>query len=145
MKKTAILEKGKGKIRKQAKLVYLYEKESRYLAQVAESIKDIAAQELEDLGAYDLKPVFRGIWFRADQRNFYRIVYFSRLVSRVLAPLASFECKDKNDLYRAARKVRWEELLGLSTKFSITANVSDSSISHSNFAGLKVKDAKHLF
>ncbi len=141
IKKTAILQKGRGKIRKQAKLVYMYEKESRYLAQVAESIKDIAAQELESLGAYELKPVFRGIWFKADQRDFYKIVYCSRLVSRILAPLASFECKDKNDLYRAARKIRWEELLGLSTRFSITANVSDSGITHSNFAGLKVKDA----
>ena len=139
--KKSILQKGKGKIRKQAKLEYLYEKESQYFAQVAESIKDIAIKELRELGAYGLKPVFRGIWFKASKKNFYRINYFSRLISRILAPLVSFECNDKDDLYKAAKKVRWEEFLTPKKTFSIVANVSESDITHSNFAGLRVKDA----
>ena len=139
--KKSILQKGKGKIRKQAKLEYLYEKESQYFAQVAESIKDIAVKELKELGAYDLKQVFRGIWFKASKKDFYRINYFSRLVSRILAPLVSFESNDKDDLYKAAKKVRWEEFLTPKKTFSIVANVSESDITHSNFAGLRVKDA----
>ncbi len=139
--KKSILQKGKGKTRKQAKLEYLYEKESLYFAQVAESVKDIAIKELRNLGAYDLKPVFRGIWFKATKKDFYRITYFSRLISRILAPLVSFECHDKDDLYKAARKIRWEEFLTPEKTFSIMANVSESDITHSNFAGLRVKDA----
>ncbi|MCK5099275.1 MAG: class I SAM-dependent RNA methyltransferase, partial [Desulfobacteraceae bacterium] len=135
------LQKGKGKTRKQAKLEYLYEKESLYFAQVAESVKDIAIKELKTLGAYELKPVFRGIWFKADKKNFYRITYFARLLSRILAPLVSFECHDKDDLYKAAKKIRWEEFLTPKNTFSIAANVSESDITHSNFAGLRVKDA----
>lgn len=139
--KKSILQKGKGKTRKQAKLEYLYEKESQYFAQIAESIKDIALKELKELGAYDLKPVFRGIWFKASKKDFYRITYFSRLISRILAPLVSFECHDKDDLYKAAKKIRWEEFLTPKKTFSITANVSESQITHSNFAGLRIKDA----
>ena len=139
--KKTILQKGRGKTRKQAKLAYLYEKESQYFAQVAESIKDIALKELKELGAYDLKPVFRGIWFKASKRDFYRITYVSRLVSRILAPLVSFRCDDKNDLYRAAKKIQWEEFLAVKKTFSIVANVSESQITHSNFAGLRVKEA----
>ena len=139
--KISILQKGKGKIRKQAKLEYLYEKESQYFAQVAESIKEIAIKELKELGAYDLKPVFRGVWFKASKKDFYRINYFSRLISRILAPLVTFECHDKDDLYKAAKKIRWEEFLTLKKTFSITANVSESQITHSNFAGLRIKDA----
>ena len=139
--KISILQKGKGKIRKQAKLEYLYEKESQYFAQVAESIKEIAIKELKELGAYDLKPVFRGVWFKASKKDFYRINYFSRLTSRILAPLVTFECHDKDDLYKAAKKIRWEEFLTLKNTFSITANVSESQITHSNFAGLRIKDA----
>ena len=139
--KKTILQKGKGKTRKQAKLEYLYEKESLYFAQIAESVKDIAIKELRNLGAYDLKPVFRGIWFKATKKDFYRITYFSRLISRILAPLVSFECHDKDDLYKAARKIRWEEFLTPEKTFSIMANVSESDITHSNFAGLRVKDA----
>lgn len=139
--KKSILQKGRGKIRKQAKLEYLYEKESLYFAQVAESIKDIAIKELKELGGYDLQPVFRGIWFKASKKDFYQVNYFSRLLSRILAPLVTFECHDKDDLYKAAKKIRWEEFLTPKKTFSITANVSESDITHSNFAGLRVKDA----
>ncbi len=139
--KKTILEKGTGKERKQAKLEYLYEKESRYFAQVSESVKDLAIKELRELGVGKLKPVFRGIWFTASRKDFYRITYFARLLSRVLAPLACFECKDKDELYTHAGKIHWEEFLTPKKTFSISANVSDSKIIHSNFAGLRVKDA----
>lgn len=137
----SILKKGEGRKRKRAKLSYLYEKDSQYFAQVSESIKDIASKELVSLGAYDLKSVFRGVWFKATKKDFYRVIYFSRLVSRVLCPLVSFECQDKDDLYKAAKKIHWEEFLSNRNTFSVIANVSESSITHSNFAGLRVKDA----
>ncbi len=141
MEKRAILQKGRGKSRKLAKLEYIYERESRYFAQVAESVKALAQDELKALGAAELKSVFRGIWFKADRFTFYRIVYQARLLSRVLAPLTEFECTDKDALYKAAKKIRWEEFLTPKKTFSITANVSESQITHSNFAGLRVKDA----
>ena len=45
MEKRAILQKGRGKTRKLAKLEYIYERESRYFAQVAESVKELAQAE----------------------------------------------------------------------------------------------------
>ncbi|WP_035237097.1 THUMP domain-containing class I SAM-dependent RNA methyltransferase [Desulfobacter vibrioformis] len=139
--KKAILQKGQGKTRKLAKLEYIYERESRYFAQVAESVKDLALKEIQDLGGNKARPVFRGIWFEADKSTFYKIVYLSRLVSRVLVPLVEFDCKDKDALYKGARTIRWEEFLTPKKTFSIAANVSESQITHSNFAGLRVKDA----
>ena len=136
-----ILQKGLGKKRKLAKLEYIYERESRYFAQVAESVKELALEELKELGATKLSPVFRGIWFSATKKDFYRITYQARLLSRVLAPLTTFPCTDRDELYKAARKIRWEEFLTTRKTFSIMANVSESEITHSNFAGLRVKDA----
>jgi putative N6-adenine-specific DNA methylase len=136
-----ILQKGRGRSRKLAKLEYIYEKDSRYFARVAETAKKIAGQELVELGGQDLSFVFRGIWFTASKSDFYRITHQSRLLSRVLIPLATFACKEKDDLYKEARKIRWEELMTLKQTFSIDATVSESSITHSNFAGLRVKDA----
>jgi len=141
MEKRAILQKGRGKTRKLAKLEYIYEKESRYFAQVSESVKDLALTELRELGAQELQPVFRGIWFKTDKAGFYRITYYARLVSRILAPLVEFECPDQEELYKAAKKIRWEEFLTPKKTFSIMANVAESEITHSNFAGLRVKDA----
>jgi putative N6-adenine-specific DNA methylase len=139
--KKAILQKGQGRTRKLAKLKYIYERESRYFAQVAESVKNPALKEIQDLGGKNTQRVFRGIWFEADKSTFYKIVYLSRLVSRVLVPLVEFECKDKDALYKGARTIRWEEFLTPKKTFSIAANVSESQITHSNFAGLRVKDA----
>jgi putative N6-adenine-specific DNA methylase len=140
--KKSILQKGRGNIRKQAKLEYRYEKESLYFAQVSESIKELAITELRKLGAGNIKPVFRGIWFTASKRKVYRITYTTRLLSRILAPLASFACKDKDELYRGAKKIRWEEFLSPKKTLAITANVSESpALSHSKFAALRVKDA----
>ena len=139
--KRSILQKGRGRTRKLAKLEYVYEKNSQYFAQVAESVKEIAVTEIKELGGYGLKTVFRGIWFKASKEDFYRINYHARLLSRVLAPLVTFECIEKDDLYKAAKKIRWEEFLTIDQTFSIMANVSESDITHSNFAGLRVKDA----
>ena len=141
MNRKSILQKGQGRTRKLAKLAYIYERESRYFAQVAETVKEMAGEELLELGARDLSFVFRGIWFTAGKKDFYRITYHARLLSRVLAPLASFACSGKDDLYREAGKIRWEEFMTVKQTFSITANVSESGITHSNFAGLRVKDA----
>nr|WP_320016215.1 class I SAM-dependent RNA methyltransferase [uncultured Desulfobacter sp.] len=139
--KKAILQKGRGRIRKLAKLKYIYERESRYFAQVAESVKNLALKEIQELGGKNTQRVFRGIWFEADKSTFYKIVYLSRLVSRVLVPLVEFECKDKDEMYKGAKTIRWEEFLTPKKTFSISANVSESQITHSNFAGLRVKDA----
>ncbi|MCG8687546.1 MAG: class I SAM-dependent RNA methyltransferase [Desulfobacterales bacterium] len=139
--KRSILQKGRGKTRKLAKLEYIYERESLYFAQVAESIKELAVKEIKALGGTEPKQVFRGIWFKADKATFYKITYQARLISRILAPLIEFECKDKDELYKAAKKIRWEEFLTPKKTFSIAANVAESQITHSNFAGLRVKDA----
>ncbi|MDT8377272.1 MAG: THUMP domain-containing protein [Desulfotignum sp.] len=141
MIKKTILQKGQGKTRKLAKLHYIYEKESRYFAQMSETAKIMAGEELMELGAKNLSYEFRGIWFTASKPDFYRITYQSRLLSRILIPLVTFVCKDKDTLYREARKIRWEELMTPKHTFAIVANVSESSITHSNFAGLRVKDA----
>ncbi len=139
--KKVILQKGRGKTRKLAKLSYVYEKESLYFAQVSETVKELAAEELKELQAEDIQPVFRGIWFRASKKNFYRITYHTRLCSRILAPLAIFDCPDKDVLYKTAKTISWEEFLTPRKTFSMVANVSESNITHSNFAGLRVKDA----
>ena len=139
--KKSILQKGRGRTRKLAKLEYVYEKNSQYFAQVSESVKELAINEIKNLGGHGLRSVFRGIWFKASKEDFYKINYNARLLSRVLAPLVTFECIEKDDLYKAAKKIRWEEFLTIDQTFSIMANVSESDITHSNFAGLRVKDA----
>lgn len=121
--------------------VYLYQKDCRYFAVAAEGLNEAGAQELVELGAEDVRPEFSGIYFRADKPTLYRINYMSRLLSRCLAPLISFACHDTDALYQKARQVGWEDFFVQHSTFAVSATVSDSAISHSKFAALRLKDA----
>jgi len=127
---------------KQRVLDYDYQKNSRYFAQIADEIKEAGVEELAELGAADIVPAFRGMYFKADKATLYRINYMSRLVSRCLAPLRSFDCPDADALYAGAKQVKWEKIFSDTSTFAVSANVSGNScIAHSKFASLRLKDA----
>ncbi len=123
------------------KKMYNYQKTNRYFAQVADDIKDIAEEELQSLGAEETKQAYRGIYFNANQRALYSINFQSRLVNRVLAPLISFNCHSDKYLYKTSSQVPWDDFLDSSQTFAVFATVFHSSIKHSKFAALRLKDA----
>jgi putative N6-adenine-specific DNA methylase len=119
-----------------------YQKTNKYFAQVAGSLEAHARIELEAMGATVLQEIPRGLRFSADTATLYRIVYCSRLVQRVLAPLISFKCHSEKYLYTQALKaLDWPSLFSVSQSFAIESNVSRSNISHSLYAGQLLKDA----
>jgi len=122
--------------------VFKYQKTKRYFAQISAGLETLAGDELRSLGARQIKPGFRGIHFSADRAVLYVINCEARLVTRVLAPLVSFECRDRDDLYRAGRAIDWTALFSVHNTFAILSNVSGNpNINHSNFASLCLKDA----
>lgn len=121
--------------------MYKYQEFSRYFAQIAGGSEEIGAQELRELGAEDPSIAFRGVHFSADAATLYRINYCSRLPTRILAPLTSFNCHSADYLYRTAREVEWQDFLNEDDSFAVFANVSNSKIRHSQYAALRVKDA----
>ena len=120
---------------------YTYQKTKRYFAQLAQGMENLGAEELLELGARNVRPKFRGVDFEADHQDLYHIVYTTRLVSRVLAPLITFDCHSDKYLHKTAMKIPWPELFDLQRTFAISANVSNSNIRHSGYAALKLKDA----
>jgi len=121
--------------------MYLYQKSNIYFAQVADDIKEMAEGEIISLGAQETRPSYRGIAFKADLKTLYNINYCSRLASRFLAPLIRFECHSERYLYKTASQVKWEDFLNPSMTFAIFSSVANSSIKHSKYAALRLKDA----
>ena len=122
--------------------MFKYQKTKRYFAQFSAGLDALAGDELRRLGARQLKPGFRGLHFSADQAALYGINYEARVITRVLAPLVSFDCRDRDDLYRAGRSIDWTAIFSAHNTFAILSNVSKNpNISHSNFASLCLKDA----
>lgn len=122
--------------------MFQYQKTKTYFAQIADGFEELARNELESLGATQIKPAYRGIHFRAEPQVLYRINYQSRMVSRVIAPLLSFKCDDRSALYQAAKSINWSSFFSLKQTFGIFSNVSgNDQLRHSKFAALCVKDA----
>ncbi|MGE5255772.1 MAG: THUMP domain-containing class I SAM-dependent RNA methyltransferase [Hyphomicrobiales bacterium] len=121
--------------------MFAYQQNNRYFAQIAEGLEDTGADELRQLGARDIRLSYRGLHFKADKAALYRINYQARLVTRVLAPLAAFPCHETDYLYRKAKLIPWKDFMGVDHTLAVFANLSNSKIRHSQYAGLCVKDA----
>jgi putative N6-adenine-specific DNA methylase len=120
---------------------FLYQKTGRYFAQIADGMEELGADELSELGASGISPIYRGIYFEADKAVLYGINYRSRLITRVLAPLITFDCHSAKYLQKTARSIRWPDLFPLEKTFAVFATVSHSTIRHSQYAALCLKDA----
>lgn len=120
--------------------MYEYQKNNRFFAPIAEEIKDLGVRELSELGAMNVSPAYRGIYFDADRDTLYRANYASRLTSRILAPLIWFRCHSADQLYRTARQFTWSDFMSPDYTFAVFSTVSDSRIRNSQYASLRLKD-----
>ncbi len=121
---------------------YLYQQAGRFIAQVAGGFEPLATDELTALGMQEVTPGLRAIHFNTDLSGLFRATYCARLVSRILAPLVSFTCNDRTDLYRQGRSIEWSRFFSAQQTFAVMANVSGNpNMRQSNFAALCLKDA----
>ncbi|MCX6553436.1 MAG: THUMP domain-containing protein, partial [Candidatus Aminicenantes bacterium] len=121
--------------------MFAYQQDGRFFAQTARGLAELASAELAELGARDIEDGGGGLYFSADAAGLYRVNYCSRLVSRVLAPLAEFPCPAEQTLYDSAQAIEWERILSPDRTFAVFASVADSVITHAHYAALRVKDA----
>ena len=123
-------------------MTYLYQEKGGLFAQTAPGLESAAADELRALGALEVEARFMGVAFAADKATLYRANYESRLISRVLAPIAGFPFQSENDLYAEAVTLKWTDFLKPHQTFAIYATRSKNSrVKHSGYAALKIKDA----
>lgn len=105
------------------------------------NLESLLAEELRELGISGAKPVYLGVEAQLSREEVYRVVYCSRLGSRVLRPMATFPCRNPDELYEHAVQFNWSKILRTGQTLKVSASVSDSAITHSQYAALKLKDA----
>lgn len=121
--------------------MFEYQEKNRYFAQAGRGLEPLALAELEELGATNCREGFRGVYFDAAPETLYCVNYSSRIISRVLAPLVSFNCPSEQILYKKASAIDWSTIFSVEKTFAVFSSVSNSRITHSQFAGLRLKDA----
>ena len=117
----------------------------RMTARTLEGLEWILAQELERVGAQDLRVGRRTIEFStapgAEKETLYRAVLESRAAIRVLEPLGRFRVDSPDSLYHAMQEVDWTEQLKISDTLRVDAAIHDTFLTHSLYAAQIVKDA----
>ena len=122
-------------------IMFDYQRTNRFFAQVSEEMGVLGVEELTGLKARNIRPAYRGVYFEADKAALYRINYTSRYLTRVLAPLLTFNCHTTEYLYKKAKGLNWGEFFSADNSFAIFATVTHSQITHSQYAALCLKDA----
>jgi 23S rRNA (guanine2445-N2)-methyltransferase / 23S rRNA (guanine2069-N7)-methyltransferase len=104
-------------------------------------LEPLLAEELRGLDAAEVKETRAGVAFAGNLATGYRACLWSRLASRVLLQLATFEATSPEALYDGVRRINWARHLDADGTLAVDANVWDSAITHSRYAALKIKDA----
>jgi 23S rRNA (guanine2445-N2)-methyltransferase / 23S rRNA (guanine2069-N7)-methyltransferase len=98
-------------------------------------------RELVGLGAAHLRAGRAGVRFRASLEDAYRACLWSRLASRILLPLKSFQAATQEQLYAGVRAIAWIEHIRADATLAVDFSSSRSHIRHTRFGAQKVKDA----
>ena len=104
-------------------------------------LEPLLVTELLSFGATEAKERSGGVACRGERALIYRACLWSRLASRVLLPLTNFPLTSADDLYAGARAVDWTEIFAPDSTFSIQVAGHSPAVTHTHYAGLKVKDA----
>jgi 23S rRNA (guanine2445-N2)-methyltransferase / 23S rRNA (guanine2069-N7)-methyltransferase len=110
-------------------------------ATASRGLEPLLAKELTALGAETVKERGGGVAFTGDLSIAYRACLGSRLASRILLPLSHFPLADADGLYQAARALDWTDVFDVKTTFAIEVAGRSAAVTHTHYAGLKVKDA----
>jgi putative N6-adenine-specific DNA methylase len=99
-------------------------------------------KECKEMGATILKVTHGGVEVGHADPNYYMVLNMKlRIGLRVLVPLSVGETTNKSDLYKMARKIRWEKYFAVDQTFRIQSNVASSFTTHTAYPALVVKDA----
>ncbi|MDQ3229995.1 MAG: THUMP domain-containing protein, partial [Pseudomonadota bacterium] len=113
----------------------------KFFASCPKGLEYLLAEELLALGCAKATAAMAGANVEGTLADAQRAMLWSRLASRVLWPLADYDCADEHALYAGAAAVPWQDHLGVEQTLAVDAHVSGTAITHARYAAQRVKDA----
>ena len=112
------------------------------IASAPQGLEKYLAQEIVDLGGFNINTYKRSVSFECDYHTFYRIHFFSRLAFRFYREVARFPCCDRLSLYEGVRdSFAWLKWLPFDKTFNVQVTGRNSILTHSHFTALEVKNS----
>ena len=113
----------------------------KFFASCGKGLEYLLADELVALGCTRATAALAGANAEGELIDAQRAVLWSRLASRVLWPIAEFDCPDEHALYQGVAALDWPQQLDNSHTIAVDAHVSGTAITHARYAAQRVKDA----
>ena len=113
----------------------------KFFASCGKGLEYLLADELVALGCARATAAIAGANVEGELVDAQRAVLWSRLASRILWPIAEFDCADEHALYAGAAVVDWTRHVGPMHSIAVDAHVSGSAITHARYAAQRTKDA----
>lgn len=113
----------------------------KFFASCGKGLEYLLADELMALGSARATAAIAGANVEGTLADAQRAVLWSRLASRVLWPIAEFDCPDEHALYAGVAAIDWPTHLAQGDTVAVDAHVSGEAITHARYAAQRVKDA----
>jgi 23S rRNA (guanine2445-N2)-methyltransferase / 23S rRNA (guanine2069-N7)-methyltransferase len=104
-------------------------------------MEQLLADELEAIGAAEIKQTVAAVHFQGSLQVAYKACLWSRLANRILMPLLSFKLDSTDDLYTNSVEIPWEEHLTEDNSIAIDFIGTSKHIDNSMYGAQLLKDA----
>ena len=113
----------------------------KFFISCAKGLEYLLVDEAKAMGVPQATATMAGVNAEGSLADAQRLVMFSRLASRVLWPIAHFDCRDEQDLYQNMHAIDWAAHIGPSVTLAIDARISSPALTHERYAAQRAKDA----
>lgn len=111
------------------------------IAKTYEGLENVLSQELEELGAENIRKGKRMVSFTGDKELMYRANFSLRTAVRILKPVKQFKATNPDEVYDLVKTIPWEDYMDSNNSFAVDPVVYSEEFSHSKFVAYRVKDA----
>lgn len=104
-------------------------------------LETLLAQELKNLGLANVQSAGAGVRFSGSLAAGYKACLWSRVANRVLIPIHRGPAPTPEALYELVQEIDWSTHLDVDGTLAVDFFTAKSTITHSQYGALKVKDA----
>ena len=114
---------------------------AEFFAVASRGTEEVLAEELRELGIPFVAERSGGVAFGTALTEAYRVCLWSRIASRVLLPIHTFQAADAEALYTEVRSIDWPQHLGSDNTLAVDVAGKNAASGPAHFVTLKTKDA----
>lgn len=112
-----------------------------FVATTFKNLEPFLEEELKQLGIFVARSQSRAVVCKGEKKDLYKALYCSFLSLRILVPVEKFKIHYGDELYKKAKRIRWEQYFSSRDSFAIHASVHSNFFNHSKYPVYRLKDA----